>query len=240
MARGARPDVAGEEGITGSGGILALDASHRNLLAATSREQHSAVRAPGEQELGDAEGGYRVLAAEHVQLVLRQLQDAHVGEQRRVEVPVELDRTWTRRPHERLPVEREPVIPGQRCEDVHAELVPGQRPELNPLGATDVGEILPRPPLARMLQLERALLAVVPEREGRRALGRAPEDRHAEGDERRQEGAAIRLGAPRDHSASAAQEPQGAGGVVRSAADAWCATVDHVARQVPDHCEAAH
>ena len=94
-----------------------------------------------------------------------------MGEQRRVEVPVELDRASTRRPHERLPVEREPVIPGQRCEDVRAELVPGQRSELNPLGATDVGEILPRPPLARVLQLERALLAVVPEREGRRALG---------------------------------------------------------------------
>ena len=52
--------------------------------------------------------------------------------------------------------------------------------------------------------------------------------------------AAVGLRAARDDPRAAAEQAQRARGVVRRAADARPAAVDHVAREVPDHRDAAH
>ena len=70
--------------------------------------------------------------------------------------------------------------------------------------------------------------------------GGQPCDGHAERDERRQEHPPVGLRAARDDPGAAAEQAQRAGGVVRRAADARAAAVDHVAREVADHRHAAH
>ena len=84
------------------------------------------------------------------------------------------------------------------------------------------------------------LFAVILDLECGRARSREPRNRDAECGERRHERPSVGIGAAGDDARIPAQQPQAAGGVIRSASDPQLAAVDRVAREISDDCDAAH
>ena len=108
-AAGANPADRAEryddaERIAGPGRI-AVDRERRHVIDPAVRVNGGAARAVGDEQLANAE---RERVAEHLGLLLAQLEHPDVAQHLRVEVGVELEQAGRAGPDEPLPVEREP------------------------------------------------------------------------------------------------------------------------------------
>jgi len=195
-----------------------------------------AGRAERNHHLRHAEGGH---VADHLRLLLGELEHADVAEQLRVELGVELQRAGAARPDEPLAVERDPGAARQRRHRLGREVRAGERRDVHPSREPGLARLTARPGLAELVDHHAADAVLVGEREARRRRGRPPGDGDAERGDLAHEAPVARSALRRDprRGADHAKRPCR---VVRGAAGPRRAAVDDVPREVAEHREGAH